>query len=87
MLEIVYHERFLKSAAILSQNHREKLGKLIGHLRNNPYNSLLHTKQLTEPLIGLMSFRITRDWRVLFRFIDERTVQLIRVAHRKDIYR
>lgn len=87
MLEIVYHARFLKSAKVLSRKHRGKLAILIERLRSNPYDSLLHTKHLTEPLIGYLSFRITRDWRTLFRFIDERTIQLIRVAHRSDIYR
>ncbi len=87
MLEVVYHGRFIKSATILSHKQQQKLADLIECLRVNPYHPLLHTKHLTEPLIGLLSFRITRDWRVKFRFVDEQTIQLIRVAHRRDIYR
>lgn len=48
---------------------------------------MLHTKYLTGRLPGLLSFRITRDWRVIFKFNDAHTIQLIRVRHRKDIYR
>ena len=87
MLDVVYHARFIKSATVLSGKHRRKLFDLIERLRTSPYDPLLHTKNLTEPLIGLLSFRISRDWRVLFRFVDERTLQLIRVKHRKDVYR
>jgi len=87
MLKIVYHSHFLKSARKLPQAQRLKLSTLIEHLQKNPYNPLLHTKHLSSPLLGLLSFRITRDWRVIFRFIDESTVQLIDTAHRRDIYR
>lgn len=47
---------------------------------------LLPYEQETS-LAGLLAFRITRDWRVMFQFLDEATVQLLRVAHRSDIYR
>ena len=87
MVEVVYHANFLKSAALLPSPQRKKLSALIERLKNNPYDSLLHTKRLSTPLIGFLSFRITRDWRVLFCFIDEKTTQLVRVAHRNDIYR
>jgi len=87
MLEVVYHDKFVKSARRLPAGQRNKLAELIERLRQNPYDPLLHTKHLSEPLIGLLSFRITRDWRVTFRFIDESTVLLVEVGHRKDIYR
>lgn len=85
--ELVHHPRFLKSAEVLSRKQREKLGVLIERLRRDPYDPLLHTKHLSEPLVGMLSLRITRDWRVMFQFLDSRTIQLIRVKHRKDIYR
>ena len=86
MLEIVYHSQFLKSVGKLPKLQQQKLAKLIERLRKNPYDPLLHTKHLSAPLIGLLSFRITRDWRVAFRFVDERTIQLVEAAHRSEIY-
>ena len=59
MLDVVYHARFIKSATVLSGKHRRKLFDLIERLRTSPYDPLLHTKNLTEPLIGLLSFRIS----------------------------
>ena len=85
--DLVYHLRFSKSAEVLSHKHLAKLGVLIERLREDPYDPLLHTKHLSEPFIGMLSFRISRDWRVAFKFLDDKTIQLIRVKHRKDIYR
>ena len=87
MLEVVFHPQFRRSARGLPELQQHKLAVLIERLRDDPYDSLLHTKRLSAPLVGLFSFRITRDWRALFRFIDERTVQLTQVAHRSDVYR
>lgn len=66
---------------------QQKLAKLLEHLVENPYHPLLHTKHLSGELVGLLSFRITRDWRVIFHFIDAGTIQLLRAGNRKNIYR
>ena len=87
MLEVIFHPQFQRNALKLPEPQQRKLAALTERLRKNPYDPLLHTKRLSTPLVGLFSFRITRDWRVLFRFIDERTIQLTQVAHRSDIYR
>ena len=87
MTKVVYSARFSKQAARLPAAQQKKLSTLITILQSNPFDSRLHTKQLEPPLAGTLSFRITRDWRVQFRFLDARTVFCIAVKHRKDIYR
>ena len=72
MVRVVYGKNFLKSTGSLPQE--------------KPFHPFLHTKYLTGGLAGLLSFRITRDWRVIFQFISPDTIQLLRVKHRKDIY-
>jgi len=79
--------KFLDAAARLPKRQQAKLGDLLVLLQQNPFDSKLHTKQLRGVLTGFYSFRITRDWRVIFEFADPATIQLLRVAHRKDIYR
>ncbi len=86
-MEVLYSDNFLKSAARLPEKLRQKLSQLVELVRENPFHPQLHTKHLTGELAGSLAFRITRDWRVKFRFVDPRTVQLLRVANRKDIYR
>ncbi|OGZ38376.1 MAG: hypothetical protein A3A94_03365 [Candidatus Portnoybacteria bacterium RIFCSPLOWO2_01_FULL_43_11] len=87
MIKIVYGNSFLKSVKKLPKQQQEKLADLLEVLRENPFHQLLHAKSLTGSLAGFYSFRITRDWRVIFQFVNPQTIKLIEAAHRKDIYR
>lgn len=87
MISVYYSGRFIKSAKVLSTQQQNKLVALIELLTQNPFQLKLHTKHLTGKLSGLYSFRITRDWRVIFRFLSPVEIQLLDVAHRKNIYR
>ncbi len=71
----------------LPLKQQAKLASLLELLRENPFHSQLHTKHLSGKLSGVYSFRITRDWRVIFRFFSLQEIQLIDIGHRKDIYR
>ena len=86
MIRLVYHPNFLHSGKLLPKTQREKLSKLLVLIRENPFHPLLHTKRLTGALSGLLTFRITRDWRVLFCFLAPDCIQLLRVRHRRDMY-
>ena len=87
MFQIIYGVNFLKSVKKLSEKTQIKLADLLYILRDEPFDSRLHTKNLSGQLFGLLSFRITRDWRVIFRFNGVEIINLLRVAHCKDIYR
>ena len=87
MINIIYHRDFLKSAKNLQENQQRKLAQLIHVIQDDPFDSLLHTKRLSGELTGFLSFRITRDWRCIFQFLNANTIFLLRVKHRKDIYR
>ena len=86
-MRISYEQSFLKRVAKLPPRQQKKLAELLPVLQSNPFHPTLHTKRLSHPLLGALSFRITRDWRVIFRFVDEETIQLVDAGHRKDIYR
>lgn len=87
MTELVYGPLFWKQAGKLPRAQQEKLARLIPLLASNPFDPRLHTKHLKQPLEGTYAFRITRDWRATFQFVDQITVRLLEVKHRKDIYR
>ena len=87
MISIFYGDHFLKSARQLPLSQRKKLAKLLEIIKENPFDPQIHTKHLAGKLSGLYSFRITRDWRVIFQFLSPFEVLLVDVAHRKDIYR
>lgn len=87
MLRVYYGDTFLKHAKKLGSKEQAKLSRLVVLLRDNPFNSALHTKPLSHELSGIYSFRITRDWRVLFKFISAYEIMLIDVGNRRDIYK
>ena len=87
MIRVLYTKDFLKQAQALPTAQQNKLAKLLELFAANPYDARLHTKHLSSPLVGILSFRVTRDWRVLFRFDSADAVVCITVKHRKVIYR
>ncbi len=86
-MQVVYTDRFLDQAKELPKETQTKLARLLELLEVNPFNPLLHTKRLIGRLSHEYSFRITRDWRVIFIFLDADSIKLVRVRHRKDVYR
>lgn len=84
---LVYNDEFLKSARKLPKFQKQKPAELLELFQSNPFHPKLHTKHLTGKLSGFYSFRITRDWRVIFKFLSIDTIQLIYVGHRKEIYK
>ena len=77
MVEIVYNTQFLKSAKKLPKAQTEKLAKLLETFQADPFYPTLHAKPLSGQLIGFYSFRITRDWRVIFQFLSSDKIQLV----------
>jgi len=86
MVSLLYTDSFLKSARKLPKPQQNKLALLLEVLQKNPFQPKLHTKSLVGPLTGFYSFRITRDWRVIFQFLSPETIKLVEIGHRKDIY-
>lgn len=86
-LHILYTKQFIKSSKKLPKSQQEKLAVLLSIIQAQPFSPQLHTKPLTGKLVGFYSFRISREWRVIFQFLDPNTIKLLETAHRKDIYR
>ncbi len=86
-MNILYSKDFLKSATLTPQQIQKKLACLLEIFKKNPFHPSLHTKPLVGQLKGFYSFRVTRDWRVIFSFLYLDKIFLIDIAHRKDIYR
>ncbi len=87
MLDIEYNSRFIKLAKKLPLDKQAKLADLIELLSENPFHQKLHSKPLSGKLIGFYSFRIAREWRVIFQFKSSKNIILLLIGHRKDIYK
>lgn len=85
--EVIYDKGFLKDASDLPAALQKELSELIEILKQNPFDHRLHTKQLGAPLQGMFSFRITRGYRVGFRFCASHKIQLLAVDRRDKIYK
>lgn len=86
-MEIIYSNDFIKAARLVPKPIKKKLAILLEALKRNPFHPKLHTKPLVGKLKDFYSFRITRDWRAIFKFINSQVIFLIDIAHRKDIYK
>ena len=86
-MNISYGGRFRHAAKKMPVKQKEQFAVLVELLAHNPYDPRLHTKTLSGKLSGLYSFRLGRDYRATFQFLTETEIQLIDIAHRKDIYR
>ncbi len=85
--EIIYEKDFLQDSRKLPTECQHKLAELLEILQDDPFDSRFHTKPLSAPLQGLFSFRITRDYRVGFKFRAARVIQLLAADRRDKIYK
>ena len=88
MIRVLYDKSFLKSVKKLPVATQsllfDKIKELEEHGTSHP---ILHAKALSGKLSGFYSFRLNISYRCLFHFINQETVLLDEVAHRKDIYK
>ncbi len=79
-------KNYKKNSLSLSKKDQVFLLKQEKILANNIFNFKLHTKKLKGfPSDLIYSFRITREYRGIFRLSGSNII-LFAVGHRKDIY-
>ncbi|MFH1957472.1 MAG: type II toxin-antitoxin system RelE/ParE family toxin [bacterium] len=79
---LVYTNRAAKDVKKLDTVQKKKLAKKIANLRNQPQKI---SKKLLHPKLGAFRYRIG-DFRVVFDIVG-RNVVVLRIGHRKEIYR
>ncbi len=85
-MKLFYAQEFKKCFKKLPPMIQRLYRKQEIHFRKNWRDSRLHTKRLVGHA-SLFSFRVTREYRVLFVLIESDIVLLTTIGHRKDIYR
>lgn len=83
-MNIIKAESFLNQFAKLPKDIKEIYEKQETIFFENWLDSRLHCKRLKE-LKGVLSFRITRRYRVLFYFRSKEAI-FFSIGHRKDVY-
>lgn len=87
MHQLIFSSQFLKSAERLNNSIKPKLKLSLDVLSKNPFDVRLQTKSLSGKLSGQYSFRLGKDYRVVFKFYSDSTIFLLKAGNRKDIYR
>ena len=84
-MKIFHNEEFSKNLKRLPKSTQKLYKRQEKIFLINWRDPRLHSKRLKgdDPVF---SFRITRKYRVLFRFADENSVLFVSIGHRKDIY-
>lgn len=80
--ELIYTARAVRDIENLDENVKQRIGKTIIRYKENP---LKYAEKLTDFTLGTYRFRIG-DYRVIFD-IEGRDVIILRIGHRKEIYR
>lgn len=84
-MKIVYAEEFYKKFKKLPAEIKDNYKKQEAIFKQNWRDSRLHIKKLKGHPMPF-SFRITRNYRVLFAFVDKDTALFATIGHRKDSY-
>ncbi|HEC30592.1 MAG TPA: hypothetical protein ENI66_01085 [Candidatus Yonathbacteria bacterium] len=86
MFEIFLSKDFVTHFKKLPISAKKKTDSLVGLLGIDYRDSRLHTKKLHGDN-DLYSFRVGRDYRVIFYFLSGNRIYLLDIQHRKDIYK
>lgn len=86
MYKVTFTKTFVSHFKKLPRSVQIKADSLASFLAVDFRDTRLHTKKL-HGNNDWFSFRVGRDYRVVFMFEDGETIKLLDVRHRKDIYK
>lgn len=87
MIEVLYTPEFSKRYRKLPLSVQKKAERREIIFRENPFHPALKTEKLEPRAREYWSFRIDRNYRVIFRFSDHRRVVFLTCGHHNWIYR
>ena len=87
MKKIRYTSEFEKRYRDLPHTVQEKAERREILFRDNPFHPSLKTEKLMPKEKEYWSFRIDREYRIIFRFGEDNTVYFLSCGHHNWIYR
>jgi len=82
MYRVLLTRRALKDLDNIEEETKNMIAEKLKEYAKDP---LSHARKLTDPKIGTFRFRIA-DYRVIFD-IDDKNIVILRIGHRRSIYR
>ena len=87
MKTVIVTDEFEKQFRKLPKPVQKKALKQESLFRENPLHSSLHTEKLNPKDRELWSFRVDKNYRILFRFLNGEAVLFLAVGHHSWIYK
>lgn len=87
MIEVFTTNEFNNRYRELPPHIRKKAEKREIIFRENPFYPSLHTEKLEPKSKQVWSFRIDREYRINFRFLDNKNALFLTCGHHHWIYR
>lgn len=82
IFKIIFTNRAIKDLSKIDDSTKDRIGK---KLKEYSFDPLAHARKLNDPIIGQYRFRVG-DYRIVFDIEDD-TIIVLRVGHRKKIYK
>jgi len=82
MSRVIFTERAARDFKKLNIDQQKRIGSKLFEYSNDPFS---FAKKLSHHSLGSFRFRIG-EYRVIFDYIDDEII-VLRVGHRKDIYK
>ncbi|MEO0091488.1 MAG: type II toxin-antitoxin system RelE/ParE family toxin [candidate division WOR-3 bacterium] len=82
MFQILFTQRAIRDLTNINSDVKSRLASKLKEYATDP---MQYARKLIDPKIGTYRFRIG-DYRVIFD-IDKENIVVLRIGHRKDIYR
>ena len=86
-MKLLLTQEFEKRYRTVSPAIQKKAERREQVFRANPFHPPLHTEKLEPRGKQYWSFRIDRDYRIVFRFADQQRVIFLTCGHHNWIYR
>lgn len=87
MIKVIFAEEFKERYLDLPLSIQKKAEKQEKLFRQNPFYPSLNTEKLEPKGRQAWSFRIDKDYRIVFRFLDNNTALFLTCGHHNWIYR
>ncbi len=85
-MKFLLHRNFKKSSKKLSLQLKSTLRDRLRIFSSNPMDRTLDNHALQGKYFGHRSIRLTGDWRIIFKEVNESTVLLINIGTHSQLY-
>jgi addiction module RelE/StbE family toxin len=85
-MRVVFHKNFDKSYKKCSKKVQTQFQKRLKLLLENPYHPLLENHALHEEWKDFRSINITGDYRALYYYLNDNTIEFIIIDTHSNLY-